>query len=210
MQVHAAAHAPPKPLSTEDSEKWVPLVGPGFTKEDDFCISIRRLQQRHGCTDMCCKDMVDTFRKYLRMDVPVNFASTDKKMQKAAGTTVMRLNGCVGCHRHVFTPDDKAKSCPHCNTPRYNSKGKPFEEVFYFPIKPKLKALLSLPVYKQMCEHECDRKNLRQGEHLMSDVYDAPAWQSFMGPATKPINRIGGCMLLLCCCKCTQDPNPRP
>ena len=176
----------------QEDEEWIPLVGGAFTKEDEFCVSIRRLQKRTGCSDAACHDMVKTFRKYLRMDVPsFNLKGTDKKMREAAGTEVLRLNGCIGCHKVVFLPDGKAKVCPRCAHSRYDSKGHPWEEVFYFPLKPKLKSLLRLPAYRKMCEHEFDRLRLKKGEHLMSDVYDSPAWKDFMGPPTTPPRRIG-------------------
>ena len=41
-----------------------------------------------------------------------------------------------------------------------------------------------------MCQHEFSRPRDPHG-NLMSDVYDAPAWREFMGPAVHPNNRIG-------------------
>ena len=174
------------------------IVGGGFTKQDEFCVSIRRLQHRTGCSNATCADIIETFRKYLRMDVSVDFKSTDKKMRAVAGTSFLRLNGCTNCHKHVFKPDDKAKLCPLCgHNSRYDSKGKPCEEVFYFPIKEKLRSLLKTPKYREMCGHEFWRQRLKQKENIMSDVYDSPSWKSFMGPPTHPVKRIGK---LLCHC----------
>ena len=99
----------------------------------------------------------------------------------------MKLNGCTGCHKHVYTQDDKATLCPHCAHPRYNEAGKPNELVFYFPIKPKLQALMRLDAFKKMLEHENERPC---NPNLMSDIYDSPAWREFMGPAASPIDRI--------------------
>ena len=42
-----------------------------------------------------------------------------------------------------------------------------------------------------MCEHETEHNKIRKNNNLMSDVYDSPAWQSFMGPCVYPNNRIG-------------------
>ena len=39
-----------------------------------------------------------------------------------------------------------------------------------------------------MCQHEYARP---RNDNIMSDIYDSPAWQEFMGPPTSPINRIG-------------------
>ena len=63
-----------------------------------------------------------------------------------------------------------------------------WQRVFYFPLKSKLEALLRVPVYRDMLEHEYSRPRHR---HLISDVYDAPAWQNFLGPCVSPNNRIG-------------------
>lgn len=175
----------------EPDPQWKQIVGGGFTQADEFCVSIRRLQQRTGCSDAACQDIIETFRKYLRVDVPADFAKTDKKMQKAAGTGFMRLHGCIDCKRHVFKPEDKCKHCPRCDHARFNSKRQPFEEVFYFPLKPKLQSLLRLPAYRKMCQHEFWRQSLKQDENLMSDVYDSPEWKKFMGPPVHPTNRIG-------------------
>ena len=53
----------PVVVEEEEDPQWVPLVGGPFTEEDEFCISIRRLQQRTGCTDATCDDIIATFRK---------------------------------------------------------------------------------------------------------------------------------------------------
>lgn len=130
---------------------------------------------------------------------PVNFKQSDRKMQKAAGTCFLRLNGCVRCNQHVFKGKaDKRKQCPRCGCERYNSKGQPFEEVFYFPLKPKLASLLRLPAYQAMCQHEFERQKLKKDDNLVTDVYDSAAWQAFMGPPVSPINRIG----IYVCCAC--------
>ena len=184
----------PDQAAREDEEdpQWKKLVGGGFTEADEFCVSIRRLQKRTGCSDVACNDMISTFRKYLRMDVPTDFTSTDRRMREASGASFLRLHGCVHCNKHVFLPDDKSKNCPLlCGFSRFDSKGLPREQVFYFPLRPKLQSLLRLPKYREMCEHEFWRQQLRQGEHVMSDVYDAPIWKSFMGPPVHPVNRIG-------------------
>ena len=131
------------PAEGSQEEQWIPITGVGFTKADQFCVSVRRLQQRTGCSDIACKDIIQTLGKHLRLDKPVNIKETDKKLQKTAWTRFLRLHGCVGCHRHVFAA--KRKHCPSCGHARYNSKGQPFEEVFYFPSKPRIKSLLKLP-----------------------------------------------------------------
>jgi hypothetical protein len=171
--------------------EWVQIVGGGFTKEDQFCIDVRRLQQRTGCTDATCDDIIRTFSNYLGAKIPSNFKAADKKIQLKAGAKCLRLNGCVGCDKHVFLPDDPAEECSLCGHQRYDAKGQPNETCFYFPLAPKLKALLRLPAYQKLIQYEFERQLKRRDPNLMSDVYDSPAWQEFMGAAVSPNNRIG-------------------
>ena len=72
--------------------------------------------------------------------------------------------------------------------PRYNKKGKPFEKCFYFPLRPRIKALLGLASFRLKLQHEHRRLSNPQ---LMSDVYDSPAWKKKMGPCTEKLSRIG-------------------
>ena len=115
-------------------ERWVRIVGGDFTVEDNFCADLRRLQQRNGCSDSTCEDILGTFKKYLNIVPPKSIKSYDKKLHAAAGATMLRLNGCVKCKRHVYLPTDKATCCPHvdatntvCGHPRYGDDGKPLE-----------------------------------------------------------------------------------
>ena len=59
--------------------------------------------------------------------------------------------------------------------------------MFYFPITPKLRALLKTQSYFEMIQHEYERPRNSQ---FISDVYDTPAWRNFMGPVTYPNKRI--------------------
>jgi hypothetical protein len=45
------------------------------------------------------------------------------------------------------------------------------QRVFYFPIEPKLRELMKLPKYKDMCEHEFTRPH---NDMYITDVYDSP------------------------------------
>ena len=62
------------------------------------------------------------------------------------------------------------------------------QRVFYFPLRTKLQALLKNPNYRHMINHECFREKVPD---IMSDVFDSPAWERFMGPVVFPNNRIG-------------------
>jgi len=120
----------------EPEPKWVPLLSTPFSKQDEFCIDVRRLQRRSKCSDFTCTEIVKIFSNYLGV-TPNTFQKADKKIKETAGTSYLRLNGCVGCHQHVYLPDDKSVRCPHlvnnvdvCGHPRYDQSGKPFEVCF--------------------------------------------------------------------------------
>ena len=114
----------------EHQPEWVPFVGGPFTKADNFCVDVRRLQHKFKCSDAACDEVVKIFGKYFG-NTETNFRQTDDKIAKASGTTMLRLNGCVNqdCEGHVFLPCDKAKTCPKCGQARYDSNGKPFEVI---------------------------------------------------------------------------------
>lgn len=127
--------------STKGNERanlpvWVPVPtdGTGFTEQDKICVDIRRLQQRSGCTNVTCGDVLSLFKQYLGNIVPKDFRAVDRKLRKAAGASVLRLNGCPECNRHVYHPEDKTEFCPHvksdgtvCGHPRFGADGKPLE-----------------------------------------------------------------------------------
>lgn len=116
----------------EEEVKWVEITGGPFKKSDKICADLRRLQQRSGCSDVACEDILSTFRKYLGIDAPTNFRQYDKDMRKHSGAEMLRLNGCSNCKRHVYLPSDKDKVCPRCGHSRYDAKGVPLEVCIFF------------------------------------------------------------------------------
>ena len=62
------------------------------------------------------------------------------------------------------------------------------QRVLYFPLKPRLRKLLSTDKYKKMCQHEFLRPSNKE---YLCDVYDGSAWKEFMGPTRYPNDRIG-------------------
>ena len=63
------------------------------------------------------------------------------------------------------------------------------QEVFYFPLRERLLALLRVPVFRKLLEYEYRRPKPRNHK-IMSDVYDGQAWQEFIGPTTTPLQHI--------------------
>ena len=66
------------------------------------------------------------------------------------------------------------------------------QKAFYFPLKPKLRALIRTKKYWDMCQHEFTRP---RNSAVLTDVYDGTAWKQFMGPCQYPNTRLGlqGC-----------------
>ena len=134
-----------------------------------------------------------------------SFSRIDKKLQEKAGCSFFRLHGCPHECEHVYIPGDDATHCPRCGKERYHEKdGKrqplevrvirrihdalvtissidnnttPFQEVFYFPLKPRLQALLKTPQFRKLINHEHDRPS---NENFVSDVYDTDAWRNLV------------------------------
>ena len=107
----------------------------------------------------------------------------------------MQLNGCNNndCHDHIFLPSDKARECPKCGTARYDANGQPREVAFYFPLTPKLRALLKLKGFRKLLNYEYQRP---RAAGIMSDLFDSPEWAKVMGPSTRRLTRIAlvGCV----------------
>jgi len=49
--------------------------------------------------------------------------------------------------------------------------------VFYFPLVPRLKALLATEAFRHLLRHEFDRPKVKG---LISDIYDTSAWREFV------------------------------
>merc|ERR1712224_24043 len=121
--------------------------------------------------------------------------AVDKKMAQAAGCSFLRLNGCPECRHHVYGQGDERTHCPHvnekhevCGKPRHGERGVPFEEVFYFPLIPRLRALLRTKQFRKLIQHEIERPC---NPSILSDIYDSPAWEKFAGQAgSERIDRI--------------------
>ena len=168
---------------------------------ETFCRQVRGVQQRTKCTEATVIDFISTFGKHLKCPTAnIDFRKCDVKMQSRAGVGFLILHGCIKCNKFVFTPDDKRTHCPYvkpdgevCGAARFDGDGKPKERVLYFPLRPKITALMGTKKYFSMCQHEYERP---RNSNLLTDVYDSDAWKEFMGPVTYPNKRLG---LLFCC-----------
>ena len=70
---------------------------------------------------------------------------------------MLKLNGCHDCHDHIFLPSDQARECPKCGNARYNAQGEAKEVAYYFPLTPKLHALLKIKRVRELLNYEYKR-----------------------------------------------------
>ena len=107
---------------------------------------------------------------------------------QTTGATKIQLHGCTHCNGFVFTPTDRRQRCPLCGHPRYDDDTKlPNEVCYYFPIRDQLRALLSLPNYREKLMYP--RRRL-SNPHFMTDVYDSPRWKRMFGEPTDELEYI--------------------
>ena len=93
----------------------------------------------------------------------------------------MALDGCIGVDcTFIFLPRDERKNCPFCGQARYSASGQPNERVWYFPILPRLSALMRLASFRKNINYEKTRAVFANSEY-MADVYDTPAWRQNTG-----------------------------
>ena len=153
------------------------------------------LQSDTKCTDTTLVRIIELFSRHTGLKACAkDLHATDEKMRKAAGCSFIRLNGCPCCGEHVYGQGDQRTHCPHvkedgqaCGHARYDENDIPFEEVFYFPLIPRLKALLQTKQFRKLIQHEFERPRNRD---IISDIYDTPAWRDFVGQASEPVARI--------------------
>ncbi len=81
--------------------------------DDRICMALRRVQRESGCTTKTLQLVLQHLQPFLKCDDGTfNFSRADRLMFELSGTTVLKLNGCVGCDRHVYAPADTDVRCP--------------------------------------------------------------------------------------------------
>ena len=142
--------------------------------------------------------------KQLKQLVNINYNAEEADMIlkivskdfKNEGYYAHRLHGCQGCEDYIWLKSE-SHPCPNCNNTagRYNEKGKPLQEVFYFSLLPRLEQMYSDPEWRLALRYPDERprrfysrsdvfdgsvyKRIRRGsgkcEHFVSLVYCADA-----------------------------------
>ena len=148
---------------------------------------MRRVQRITGCATKTLNLMLKHLHPHLKTNEQVRVHHADELMFKNGGAKILRLNGCVHCHTHVYLPTSELIVCPKCHGPRFNQRGQPNESCWYFPIRDQLRALLKSPKYRELLMHESRRK---RNPTVMSDIYDSPRWHEIAGRPTMNLERI--------------------
>ena len=121
-------------------------------------ISVRRLQQKCKLTQLQTECVAQALEE--NGSGTSNLRGAAKKMKLEAGVSkYFVLHGCVKVHdngehcKHVYGPQDKNNRCPQCGHARYKENSKqPNEKVYWFPLEPRLRALLKLPSYRRLLQ----------------------------------------------------------
>ena len=117
----------------------------------------------------------------------------NKTICERGGAVQLRINGCVGCDRHVFMPKDKTSVCPLCGHDRYKPNGLAYEEAFYFPLRPQFERLLKIPHFRHALMYDMRRES---NSDYMTDICDSPRWTSrgMGGEDSTPSIRLQTCV----------------
>lgn len=95
--------------------------------------------------------------------LPSSIHEADAWMNKSAGASIKRYDGCIKCNQHVWEQSDKGSVCPRCQGSRYDEHGQPLEQVIHFPLKPRLEALLRDSIsFREAVDYENHRP---RGKH---------------------------------------------
>ena len=102
-------------------------------KARELWSNLRQVQRTTGCTNKTLQETFLCVQKFSgiheidSLSVLEIASAADKNLLKTTGAWRIRLDGCVGCQRHVFLPSEKRIFCPECRHPRFNASKKPNE-----------------------------------------------------------------------------------
>ena len=121
-------------------------------------LTVRKLQQKCKFSQRSTKAVEQVLQEQRSKKCALNKA--DRKLRQQSGVQLCVLHGCVnvnadgGYCTHVFGPKDKRSTCPKCGHSRYEagSTTRANEMVYWFPLKPRLEALMKLPYYRWLCQ----------------------------------------------------------
>ena len=120
------------------------------TNSIELGVKVRCLQEKCKLSTMQAGCVADLLAEHLPKP---NMRLADREMKLKAGVEKLALHGCVSCNEYVFEPKDRNVNCPKCGYSRYKVGSRVANETaFYFPLRPRLKALLQLPNFVKLLE----------------------------------------------------------
>ena len=98
-----------------------------------------------------------------------------RKDFKDGGYYAYRLHGCSGCNDYIWMFKE-SHVCPNCNNSdgRYNKLGAPVQEVFYFPLLPRLERMYKDYEWQQTIRYPDERP---RRFYSRSDVFDGTVYK---------------------------------
>ena len=173
----------------------------GFAEEKGalkrrVCVSLRQLQNETRCPTSYLDHVVRAMGPFMQPDsIPHSVCMSDKSLHLEAGVEMCELFACSSSNsqcglRKVWTQCDVPEYCPKCGKSMRDKTGK-MEPVFYYPLQPRLHALLGTESYRSWVSYEAARE---KNDDYFTDVYDAPAWQDIF----KGVPLTDRCGLLFC------------
>ena len=104
---------------TERGKKKKKIVG----ELEKISIALRQVQRTTGCATTTLNKTIHALKEHLDVDIPERFkvSKIDNQLCHESDAHVLELNGCIGCHDHVFLPSSPLMSCPKCDHPRFNN-----------------------------------------------------------------------------------------
>ena len=140
-----------------------------------LCVAMREFQNDTSCSTRHLSKLLTKISPFLANKAPNSIKMADKEIQFEAGAKYEKLHGCVNsnCAGYVFGPENKDKThCPLCRHERVlGADGAEPETVYYFPLRPRLEALLSTTQYRESLKYERKRNH---NSVFYTDVYDSP------------------------------------
>ena len=126
----------------------------GMNKPVEIGKDLRQLQRKSKLSCLQTQQVAKFSRRHGCGKTDLRGA--DKEMYSDSGVKLLKLNGCItvidGEHcQHVYRANDVSSNCPRCGASRYKEDGKTANEVvYYFPLRPRLQALLKLRQYLRL------------------------------------------------------------
>ena len=86
---------------------------------------MRKVQNVTGCSTRTLNVTLQHLQPFLVGCVKIPKKKFVMKRIRARKKTRLKrlLNGCIGCHKYVFGPDERTRSCPLCGHDRYKGGG---------------------------------------------------------------------------------------